>query len=255
MTLGSIRQALPAQKKCGRCQAVKSADAFARCKSRGDGLNTRCKQCCREHYLANHEAAKARMRSYHQRNREELLAKHRDYWRATNEDRLAQQRKYQAENKEAIRQQQGEYRKRNPELIAARNRDQYLKNKQARNIYAKRWNMEQRKNSPLFRIKSNLRTRTAGAIRRGGFTKLSGLNDALGCDWPTLQTHLASYFRPGMNWSNYGSVWVVDHHVPLASATDAQALLALCHYTNLRPLGKAENLRKGASMPADGGLI
>ena len=242
--------ALPSLKKCGRCQRVKSADSFARCKSRGDGLNTRCKECCREHYLANHEAAKARMRAYHQRNREELLAKQRDYWRATNEERIAQQRKYQAENKEAIRQQQREYRKRNPQLIAVRNRRQYLNNKPARNEYAKRWNAEQRKCDPLFRLKSNMRTRTNDAIRRGGYTKLSGLNDAIGCDWPTLQAHLASYFTTGMTWANYGAVWVVDHHVPLASAADSQALLALCHYTNLRPLGKVENLRKGASMPA-----
>lgn len=248
-------EALPIQKKCGRCQRVKPADAFARCKSRGDGLNTRCKQCCREHYLANHEAAKARMRSYHQRNREALLAKHREYWRATNEDRLAHQRKYHADNKESIRQQQREYRQRNRELIAARNRDQYLKNKTARSEYAKRWNMEQRKNSPLFRLKSNMRTRTNEAIRRGGYTKLSGMNEAVGCDWPTLQAHLASYFTCDMTWENYGSHWVVDHHIPLASATSSQEVMALCHYTNLRPLGKAENLRKGASMPAVNGEL
>ena len=195
------------------------------------------------------------MRAYHQRNRDELLAKHREYWRATNAERLEQQRKYHAENKETIRQQQREYRQRNLELIAAKNRHQYLKNKPARIEYGKRWSAEKRKTDPLFRLKSSMRTRTAAAIRRGGFTKLSGLNEAIGCDWPTLQRHLQSHFTDEMNWANYGTHWVVDHHVPLASATDAQAIVSLCHYTNLRPLGKAENLRKGASMPAVSGEL
>lgn len=248
MTLG-VARALPAHKKCGRCQTVKPAEAFARCKSRGDGLNTRCKQCCREHYLANHEAAKARMRAYHQRNREELLVKQRINWHENRDARLKAQREYQEKNKDRIRQKDREYQQRNKDRRAAYNRQYQKDNRTARSEYSKRWNAHQRRNDPLFRLKSSLRTRTNDAIRRGGYTKLSGMNEAIGCDWPTLQAHLSSYFTTSMTWENYGSCWVVDHHVPLASATTSQEVMTLCHYTNLRPLGRLENLRKGASLP------
>lgn len=191
------------------------------------------------------------MRAYHQRNRDVLLAKHREYWRATNDARLEHQRRYQAANKDDIRRQQAEYRKRNIDLIAARNRLQYLKNKPERLEYAKRWNAEQRRNDPLFRLKANLRTRTGDAIRAGGYTKLSSMNEALGCDWQTLKRHLESHFAEWMTWDNYGE-WVVDHHIPLASATSSEEVKALCHYTNLRPLGRLENLQKGASIPETG---
>lgn len=241
--------ALPAMKKCGRCQRVKSSSEFSRCRSRGDGLHTRCKACAREHYQSRREDALRTMKAYRERNRDQLLAKHREYWRATNDERLAKQREYHDTNRKAIRAQQREYRQRNKELISRKNREQYLKNKPARNEYSKQWNADRRRNDPLFKLKSNMRTRTNDAIRRGGFTKLSGMNDAIGCDWPTLQSHLQSHFAPWMTWENYGSHWVVDHHVPLASASNSEEVLRLCHYTNLRPLGKTENLRKAAKVP------
>ena len=248
MSLGT-ECTLRSEKKCGRCQKTKPTDAFSLCKSRGDGLHTRCKQCCSEHYQSRRDAAIATMKAYWEANRDELLEKQRYNWHENREARLNKQREYRDKNREAIRQQQLEYRRKNPELISARNRNQYLKNKASRNDYSKRWNSEQRKSDPLFRLKSNLRTRTNGAIRRGGYTKLSGLNESIGCDWPTLKDHLSSHFTREMTWENYGSYWVVDHHIPLASAASSEEIVALCHYTNLRPLEKAENLRKGASMP------
>ena len=181
---------------------------------------------------------------------EEKLARQRGYWHKHAEKRRAAQNDARARNPEKARAQDREYRERNKALIAERNRIQYLKNKPVRMAYAKKWNAQKRSTDPLFRLKSSIRTRTNDAVRRGGFTKLSSMSVVLGCDWAALKLHLEALFTPWMTWANYGSAWVIDHHVPLASARDEVELMRLCHYTNLRPLGKVENLRKAAKMPA-----
>lgn len=180
---------------------------------------------------------------------EEKLARQRGYWHKHADRRRAAQNAERARNPEKARAQDREYRERNKTLISERNRANYLKNKAARMEYGKKWNAEKRASDPLFRLKSNIRTRTNGAVRRGGFTKLSGMSEILGCDWSALMAHLESKFAPGMTWANYGTEWVIDHHVPLASARNEVELMRLCHFTNLRPLGKVDNLRKAAKMP------
>jgi hypothetical protein len=64
-----------------------------------------------------------------------------------------------------------------------------------------------------------------------------------------LKRHLERQFRRGMNWSNYGSVWSVDHIVPrsayafkTADDPDFKACWAL---PNLQPLPSIENISKG----------
>lgn len=185
---------------------------------------------------------------------EEKLARQRGYWQKHRDKRIAGLNAYRMNNAEKIRAQQREYRERNKEKIAQRNRANYEKNKEARAEYGKQWNADRRKSDPIFRLKDSLRTRTSAAIRRGGFTKASRLTEIMGCDWSALKAHLEKFFAPGMSWENYGTEWVVDHHVPLASACDKDHLLRLCHHTNLRPLGKVENLRKAASMPTHEGV-
>jgi hypothetical protein len=64
-----------------------------------------------------------------------------------------------------------------------------------------------------------------------------------------LMTHLERQFPKGMSWQNRDR-WHVDHVIPMSSfgfrsATD-ESFKACWALTNLRPLWKVENLRKGA---------
>ena len=73
----------------------------------------------------------------------------------------------------------------------------------------------------------------------------------LGCTVEQLMVHLEILFEPGMTWENRGSVWHVDHALPLSSfdlADPTQAARA-CHFTNLQPLFARDNLSKGAKVP------
>jgi len=50
----------------------------------------------------------------------------------------------------------------------------------------------------------------------------------------------------GCTFANYGTVWNIDHKVPLASNNlqDEQVLQELCHHSNLQPMLVSENSRK-----------
>ena len=67
----------------------------------------------------------------------------------------------------------------------------------------------------------------------------------VGCDWTTLKNHIESQFLKGMNWTNREH-WHIDHIEPLASAGSEEALMQLCHFSNLRPMWADENLKKGS---------
>lgn len=81
------------------------------------------------------------------------------------------------------------------------------------------------------------------ALREKGFIKESKTAKTLGCSWKQFTKHIESQFADGMSWDNR-SEWHLDHVVPLSCATTIEGLEKLSHYTNIRPLWAAENLRK-----------
>ena len=103
-----------------------------------------------------------------------------------------------------------------------------------------------RRKEPLFRLISNLRSRTSIILKSKTLRKNSGMLKILGCTLPELKNHLEKKFLPGMNWSNNSSDgWHVDHIIPISSAKTTEGIIRLCHYKNLQPLWAAENIRKG----------
>ncbi len=48
-----------------------------------------------------------------------------------------------------------------------------------------------------------------------------------------------------MSWENR-ALWHIDHIVAMATAVTEADVLALNHFTNLRPLWGVDNLKKGA---------
>lgn len=106
------------------------------------------------------------------------------------------------------------------------------------------YQQERLKTDPLFKLKRNLRSRLNKAVQFG--YKAGSAVDDLGCSIEELKIYLELRFQPGMTWNNYGD-WHIDHVKPLASfdITDPDQVKQACHYTNLQPLWKEDNLRKG----------
>lgn len=72
--------------------------------------------------------------------------------------------------------------------------------------------------------------------------------DLVGWDINALRIHLKKQFKPGMTWENYGSVWHIDHKIPIAAFNfqtpddiDFKKCWAL---KNLQPLWAKENILK-----------
>lgn len=128
-------------------------------------------------------------------------------------------------------------------------RNQYRRRKERGEIeydgeYMRKYHKERRDNDPQFNMMGRIRHRTREAIRRGGFTKRSKTYEMLGCDWETLKNHIENQFVDGMSWENM-SDWDLDHIYPLSWCYTIEELEIYSHYTNLQPLWREDNLKKG----------
>jgi hypothetical protein len=169
----------------------------------------------RKYYAANSEKAKERKRNWRLANRERYRESNREYcrnWRATNREKALE----------------------------------YSKNYRASHRAERREYYRNRRKDPAFRLLANLRSRLCKTIRDRATRKSDSTISLTGCDVPFLMGYLEAQFREGMEWSNYGSVWEVDHIRPCASLdlTDPEQQRACFHYTNLQPLFVPENRRK-----------
>jgi len=105
------------------------------------------------------------------------------------------------------------------------------------------------KTDPFFKMKHAVRTRIGSMVRKIKSQKPAKTEEIIGCSWIKLKKHIESQFTKGMEWENHGNNgWHLDHIIPLSCATTIKGLAKLCHYTNLRPLWKTENLSKGAKL-------
>lgn len=94
---------------------------------------------------------------------------------------------------------------------------------------------------PSFRMYRSVLRRTGMALRGRASPATS-----VGCEHAELRDYIASQFRNGMCWARYRQ-WEVDHVRPLSSARTMSELVSLCHFSNLQPLWRSENIRKGGA--------
>lgn len=151
-------------------------------------------------------------------------------WREKNLDRArAASRAYQQKNREARRGYHSDYREKNKEkLRQSANRAKAV-----------------RRHNPVVRLKDSASALIRASLINKGYSKSSRTHEILGCSWPEFVAHIERQFLPGMTWVNR-SEWHLDHIVPLATAATEADVLALNHFTNLRPLWGKDNIRKGA---------
>lgn len=123
------------------------------------------------------------------------------------------------------------------------NRNWLVNNRHKRREYR----AEKRKTDPIFKLKSNLRSRARKAFESAYMERKVKTSELLKCDYPTLKKHLEDMFRDGMSWDNYGE-WHIDHIIPLSSANTEEELIKLFHYKNTQPLWAEENLKKGCKI-------
>ena len=184
------------------------------------------------------------------KNKEHCAEKDRE-WKKVNRDR----------HLESLKKCYIEY-KNDPEFIAKRkaynahhyreNKQQHLNttkvytanNKEKVREYRRTYDKDRRINDLNFKISKNLRSRLSHAIRKNH--KSGSAIKNLGCSIDFLKKHLELQFSPGMTWDNYGT-WEIDHMIALSTVdlSDKEQLALVCHYSNLQPLWKRDNILKG----------
>jgi hypothetical protein len=178
-----------------------------------------CKKCKIKKEICNFRFRKDRGIYYSQCKECEKKYKQINYLKNIEENKKNRKRYYQ-ENKEEIISKVINYQKNN-------------------GTWMKKYNSD-----PIFKMNHNVRCRIREFLSQKNLIKKNKTSDIVGCNQTELKFFLETKFKFGMTWDNYGE-WHIDHIVPLSSATNEIEIINLCHFTNLQPLWKSENLKKG----------
>lgn len=137
------------------------------------------------------------------------------------------------------------YKDKHKEKIKIKSKEYDLLNKDKRNLRVR----IKRSTDSMFKLRCVLRHRISEAFKKSRWHKNKGSRLLLGAEYEVVRSHIECQFDERMSWGNHGTqTWHIDHIIPLSSAKTEEELIALCHYTNLRPLWWIDNLKKGAKL-------
>ena len=105
---------------------------------------------------------------------------------------------------------------------------------------------EKRANDDIFRLANNLRKRLRKALLRQLTCKTSKTEELLGISFEEFKKYIEFLMTSEMKWE----LVQLDHIKPLSSfdLTDPEQLKEAAHYTNIQPLLKSDNLKKGSRL-------
>lgn len=105
----------------------------------------------------------------------------------------------------------------------------------------------------VFNLVFKLRRRIHQSLRRGyvGIAKADKTINLLGCSYAELRLHIENKFTAGMTWDGvFNGKIHLDHIRPLDSfdMRDPRQQAIAFHWTNLQPLWRRDNIRKGTKL-------
>lgn len=146
-------------------------------------------------------------------------------------------------------------------VVLKRSSEYYLNNRSEKLEYAKKYQQKNIKkvvayqieykakksvDNPAFKLSLSIKASISSSLRRVGSAKSKVPTlKYLGCSLDQLKIHIERQFLDGMTWENR-SEWHIDHIVPLAAAKTEDDVIALNHFSNLRPLWAKDNLQKSS---------
>jgi len=217
-----MRIVLP-RKRCYHCRRSLPLTAF---RSMRDPARLVC--ICTTCRVEHAKATKA-YRLSHLEKWEEYTRRHRAAYAADPTRFLASDRKYRQSHKASHAARVKKWRKHNKDKVnkAARLRKKRLP-KDCNEL-----------------ITGRLRGRVYSALLSQGVCRRTDVGKLIGCSIDFYKKYLALKWAKGMSWNNYGK-WEVDHIRPCAlfDLSREEDRLACFHYSNTRPLWKAENMRR-----------
>lgn len=214
----------------------------------------------------NREKMRERSRERYKRNKAAINAATMARRRANPEKTKDQWEKWYSKNKGRRYNYMKEWRRSNPDKVKATSKRKYAKHRDKQLAYAARWraaNPEKLKSGQkryfdnklktdvAFRIRHQLRSHIRIVLNKQGVIKSRKTIELLGCTSQFFKEFIEAQFTDGMNWDNRGTLWQMDHIIPLASfdLSQYEQQLKAFHYSNCRPLLKEKNREKSDTMP------
>jgi hypothetical protein len=242
-------------KICSACGKDVPISQFRR---KGKYISGACCACLsnrsRAEYAAHADKHRRQRSKYAEAHRVELAGKARAFRR---------------EHPDKIREYYARYKKKHPEKLVHRSREQYAKDVQANREYARRYRQEHpdavritmarcQRNRRASRPEYIVKDRAANVMRRAlsGTVKRGRTLELVGCSAAAFREHIERQFLPGMTWENK-SMWHIDHIVPVSAfdLSSEAAQRACFHYTNTKPMWKADNIKKGDKISEEWGNL
>jgi len=200
-------------------------------------MSTNSQEYWRQYYQAHRESLLEQQRLWRKAHPDAAKKKNakqrktRNAWnkahRDTEKERKESRRRY-ARDPEKRREHSRAYRKANPGKVRESFRRSYA--------------------IPENRLMRICRSRFHKFVECESSTRRS--REFLGCSFGFLRNHIESTWENGWSWENYGTIWVIDHVVPLAwfsgLLNDSEWQAVAFHWTNLQAKETIENIRKGA---------
>lgn len=264
-------------KICSRCGIEKDHGEFMKCNARKSGVGSWCTECSREHarikHIENKEMNNQKSRAWKANNPEkakESLVKWRsehsqevkeyskayaeahreeikEYRERTKEQRAANARVYRAEHKEREKITRAAWLAANPEKKREALRRWRAANPDKDHESMRRAN-KKRGEDIKYRISGNMSSRIRTSLFSNGTKRGRHWEELVDFTIAQLKRHLEKLFTPEMTWENYGTVWEIDHKVPLAAfnfdSPDHIDFKLCWDLKNLQPLGKFNNRSK-----------
>ena len=189
-------------KICSKCRAKKLLTEFNIARSQLDGRQRYCRQCASA-YNATPEAKATR-----------------DNYRAAPEAKIKKQAYQKVLDATPQRKTYLAIRATTPEYKA----------------YMFGYKTKRCKTDSLFKFNENVRTLIHHSFKGKGFRKNSKTSQILCMSPKEFQGYIATRFKPGWTFENKGTVWDLDHIVPISSAKTYEDVIRLNHYSNFQPL-------------------
>jgi len=208
---------------CGEMKLKYTDFTITKYSNGNERIRNQCKTCrCTEQKqrrLQNIEDYKARDKSYYENNKQKCIIANKNRRQIMRDTYNFQKRVYYQNNKDKIKQY-------------------HINTRAKRNLRIR----EKRKNDVQARIINSLRSR----FRRKDNSTMA----LLGCSLQEFRHFISTKFSSNMTWDNYGSVWDIDHVIPLAffDLTSGREQGTCFHWTNLQPLLKHENYKKSSKI-------
>jgi hypothetical protein len=246
------------EKKCTKCEKVKSLDEFYNHKIGKNGKRHECKICTKNHNKEynkkNKEKFSQHAKEYYKKNKEKFSQHAKEYYKKNKEKILLQKKEYNKKNKEKNNKYNKEYRKNNKEkekkrraLYRKKNKDKILlyrkKHKRKKLKYVKKYLKERRKIDPIFKLRGCISSNICGALKAQGYTKNTKTFNILKCDYDFFMQWLNGLASNGHTYG-IGDLHL-DHVIPISLAQTEDEAYLLSHYSNYQLLSADENIVKG----------